>query len=334
MCLGCRIKAREYERAKKGGYQQWLKSDDEDENEGEGEASGSADFIILSGDQRKCGIKTCSEIIPPVGSYRWKLCEGCRARARRRARERKYGAPLRSDCEDDDEDEEIPLAKQLAAKRQIQSLKGLKLTFKGRTITNVDTRAHQASTPESEVTPTATVKPEVSVRSMLKGDNVQRVPLYQSFNTLLEDLHHLLSTYVKAHDLYVIMQFSNDKAGKDSPSMFAFNGEYSIVADPAGGDVGTHITQVQASIGQRLKIKLTHIGLTIDPAGIVTSTYSCVHEAIVKFPPGMFTPADTTHSPLPALLRTLSGELSISVSWDRSHLCFPGMRTVVGFCLV
>lgn len=130
----------------------------------------------------------------------------------------------------------------------------------------------------------------------LKPDNLERAPLYQTFETLLEDLHHLLSTNVKAHDMYVVMQLcrsaaaSNDnntipdvtkddstaskhadfiarntvtdkpqKNLKALPAMFSFSGEFSVVADPAGGDVGLHIETVQTLLGHYLGISLTYV---------------------------------------------------------------------------
>lgn len=39
----------------------------------------------------------------------------------------------------------MPLKEKLAMKKRIQSLKGVKLTFKGRTVASVDTRAQELS---------------------------------------------------------------------------------------------------------------------------------------------------------------------------------------------
>ncbi len=39
----------------------------------------------------------------------------------------------------------MPLKEKLAMKKRIQSLKGVKLTFKGRTVASVDTRAQEAA---------------------------------------------------------------------------------------------------------------------------------------------------------------------------------------------
>lgn len=47
MCLGCRIRVREYERARRGGYAKWLKSDGEDDEVAEvGEKSEVCGFVI------------------------------------------------------------------------------------------------------------------------------------------------------------------------------------------------------------------------------------------------------------------------------------------------
>ncbi len=145
----------------------------------------------------------------------------------------------------------------------------------------------------------------------LKPDNLERAPLYQTFETLLEDLHHLLSTYVKAHDMYVVMQLcrsaaaSNDnntttdvtkndstaskhvdfiarntatdkpqKNLKALPAMFSFSGEFSVVADPAGGDVGLHIETVQTLLGHYLGISLTYVVISFKLNSLADPTRS------------------------------------------------------------
>lgn len=74
----------------------------------------------------------------------------------------------------------MPLKEKLAMKKRIQSLKGVKLTFKGRTVASVDTRAQEkavglAVEGEDEdkaivvVGKDVKVKREVIVRSMVSG---------------------------------------------------------------------------------------------------------------------------------------------------------------------
>jgi hypothetical protein len=184
MCFHCRVKTRQYERAKRGWNPRWLKKDGNEEDEEEinmnqvcCETYGMARYrlflldidhyftwcvqlpcsrttLILSthiDGRRKCTIRSCTKIIPAMEAYRWKMCETCRERTRRQAQERKYGADTSSAQEEQEEqeDEDVPLAKRLQVKREIQNLKSLKLTFKGRTIASVDTRA-----PEPIISPT------------------------------------------------------------------------------------------------------------------------------------------------------------------------------------
>jgi hypothetical protein len=75
----------------------------------------------------------------------------------------------------------------------------------------------------------------------------------------------------------------------------------------------------------------------MDPSGKVTGTFSCVHETAINVPSTVFKSSTSTQANGPApryLYRKLSGELYISLSWDRSHAHFSGMRTVVDFRLV
>ncbi|KAI0682533.1 hypothetical protein BC835DRAFT_863351 [Cytidiella melzeri] len=219
--------------------------------------------------RRKCTIRSCTEVIPPTDVYRWKMCEGCRSRTRHRARDRKYAAPIRSDCEDDDEEnEDVPLE----IKRQIQNLKGLKLTFQGRTIASVDTRPQESPVPlttslATPVTPLKTLR-RLSMVSRHYGaiedgsltatqfidDNVPRVALYQSNETLLDDLYDRLTNYLEAHNVYLSAKLSSANA----PSVFQFTGEFSVVANPTGGDVGAQIETLQRTIGQRLGVNLSY----------------------------------------------------------------------------
>lgn len=72
----------------------------------------------------------------------------------------------------------MPLKEKLAMKKRIQSLKGVKLTFKGRTVASVDTRAQEKAmrlAVEGEddkamvVGKDVKVKRELIVRSMVSG---------------------------------------------------------------------------------------------------------------------------------------------------------------------
>ncbi|KAI0338203.1 hypothetical protein BDW22DRAFT_798403 [Trametopsis cervina] len=338
-CVFCRRTSRMYERAKRGGYYKWLKNDEDDDI-----LDQTGEVVVLTGGRRKCTIRTCTEILPPAEEYRWKMCEGCRTRTRLRARERKHDAPAKpgSTSTTSDEDADLPLSKQLELKRQIQRLKGLTLTFRGRTIAKVDTRP-----PESPSLPTHVATPVEAAKgwaqSMLVHDNVVRMTVYQTFEGLIEDFYTRLASFVTAQSLYILSKRMR-QPGSDvgSPAVFTFDGEYSVVADPAGGDVSARIHAVQVTISQHLGLEFRHIGTRVDPSGMIDGAFSCTHEVLIPLPEEPTAPTEvpleaTEGKSIPqpqALLRRMAGELNISLSWDRSHLYFPGMRTAVRFCLV
>lgn len=206
----------------------------------------------------------------------------------------------------------------------------------------------------------------ITVHAQLVHDNVVRMTVYQTFEGLIEDFYTRLASFVTAQSLYILSKRMR-QPGSDvgSPAVFTFDGEYSVVADPAGGDVSARIHAVQVTISQHLgldfrcvtlfRIPLVsipsdvadlylrrHIGTRVDPSGMIDGAFSCTHEVLIPLPeeptPPTEVPVEATEGksiPQPqALLRRMAGELNISLSWDRSHLYFPGMRTAVRFCLV
>lgn len=342
MCVTCRANMREYKRAKKGGYYQWLKDDDDPPEVQEYER------LILDDGRRRCTIRRCPEIIPPVDAYRWKMCEGCRKRTRLRARELKrestgYRAVVVSDGDDV---EDIPLARKLELKKQIQNLKGLKLLFQGRTVASVDTRAQRP--PSSSCPMPPPIKPSKNkISSVLLQDNVHRVQSYQTFKSLLEDFHSHLSTFIKAQMFYLQLQSMNELRRKpDGPLVFTFEGEFSIVADPAGGDVGSRLTSMQEAIGEHMGLAFIPSGINVDPAGRVTGLFSCLQAVSVPLPCNPVAKSRLSADPHPepqprtndsapnVLIKRMRGELQLVVSWDRSHIYFPGLRTVVNFYFI
>jgi hypothetical protein len=74
---------------------------------------------------------------------------------------------------------------------------------------------------------------------------------------LLNDFRGLLAAYIKAHDMYVLLKLENGANLDGSPpSLFMFEGEFSVVSDPAGGDVSHQIEEMQANIAQSIGVHL------------------------------------------------------------------------------
>ena len=45
------------------------------------------------------------------------------------------------------------------------------------------------------------------------------------------------------------------------PTVFSFEGEFSVIADPAGGEVGTQIQSVQEEISKTLGIRFAYVSV-------------------------------------------------------------------------
>lgn len=88
------------------------------------------------------------------------------------------------------------------------------------------------------------------------------------------------------------------------PTVFSFEGEFSVIADPSGGEVGSKIELVQAEIGKALGMQFTYVELIVlydlgllmyffscrltsfrvQPNGTIIGQYACMHEVLVPLP--------------------------------------------------
>ena len=50
------------------------------------------------------------------------------------------------------------------------------------------------------------------------------------------------------------------------PTVFSFEGEYSVIADPAGGEVGSRIQLVQDEISKALGIRFGYVSVSVHKA--------------------------------------------------------------------
>ena len=58
-----------------------------------------------------------------------------------------------------------------------------------------------------------------------------------------------------------VMKKEKGKTKTLPPAVFTFSGEYSVVVDPAGGDVGARIEQLRGVIGEVLGVELTCVSI-------------------------------------------------------------------------
>ena len=72
----------------------------------------------------------------------------------------------------------------------------------------------------------------------------------------------------------VPMKEKKEKTKTLPPAVFTFSGEYSVVVDPSGGDVGARIEQLRGVIGEVLGVELTCV---------LISSYHDVHSSYFRF---------------------------------------------------
>ena len=74
---------------------------------------------------------------------------------------------------------------------------------------------------------------------------------YQTFDLLMDDFQTQISGFLHAHSVYIqhtLLQESQ-KTTVD-PVYFGFVGEYSVIADPTGGEVATKIHLLKKAVEQ------------------------------------------------------------------------------------
>lgn len=275
----------------------------------------------------------------------------------------------------------------------------LKLTFKGKTVARLNTTdANERPPPKPTLAPRPQPVVPVEVPSVLVPDASVRYPPYQTASDLLMTLAERFGTFVAAHTQYLrIRAIAAAKAPETQsipmqPVIFAFEGEFSVIADPAGGEVSERIHSVKQNVASALELEFTCTGYDMETMGTVKGRFVCSKDVVAPLSPPMLvdtkplaeevaptadvnmdvdgadiiastvveenvdikpdivhiaqpssdrssTPTPAQPSPKPAdpvgaTMKRMSGELDVSVLWDRSHKYFPGMRTIIQFRLV
>ncbi|KAF7790061.1 hypothetical protein EIP86_001011 [Pleurotus ostreatoroseus] len=288
-CQPCRKRFREYCRQRTDKQPKWMKQDLVDD-----EGKEDQDEVFISPDgHRKCTIRSCYNIIPPVEQYRWKMCESCRTRTRRGARKRRYGVDNISG------DERDPSAYDIKFKK-------LKLLFKGVHVASVEAAEH-GETPAQAI-------------------EVERHTVYQTFEELLEVFRNRFAGFVTAQAQYLRFKLAQadihpqrppsdppsasgdptkesgtseePNAGNEvqkplpvinldtKPMHFSFEGECSVVADPAGGEVASRIQLVQASVADLLGVDfgVRPPQYRVDEDQRIVGLFGCVCDVLVPLP--------------------------------------------------
>ncbi|TCD61512.1 hypothetical protein EIP91_008309 [Steccherinum ochraceum] len=321
----------------------------------------SAMYAQLPDGMRLCRMLECGKVIPPVEEYKFKLCPECR----------------------------VDVGGRLRAKKRPRSPKNGTSPSKTKA-TNVSPKATSTTTTSTSTSAHPTKWKHIPSHPAVT------FPTYQNISFMMKTFHARLEGFLQAQVTYLSLKLAEveelEKAASGqsgevvrlvhvNPTYFTFEGEFSVVADPMGGDMTAKIHAVRRAVGEVMSVNFRQdkIFSTVDETVIGRSTCNFdlriplsstsapapsepapVSKSQQPQASNSLSPDDLTHShhlelsagtvapPLSATpleypeaeqekktaLRRLAGELIVSMSWDRRHRFFPGLRTVVRFCMV
>ncbi|RDB22394.1 hypothetical protein Hypma_010468 [Hypsizygus marmoreus] len=361
-CVTCRLHHREYQRKRQNILGRHTRLDYETESSITIPQSLPDDPLVPGA--RLCTIKNCTHVIPSLAEYRWKMCEPCRIRTRNNRNKlqmKKRGlAPdvRRSPVNDgtthvqpiiiqDDsgtESEDIPLAVAVAQKHvsglDDSSLRRCKSHDCGMIVkaSSAHAECNQCISRrvQSKLQKPRRERPSSSGRVAARrltqpSTQLAPYPEYKCLSALVAEFQSRLTGFLAAQSFYFHYK-QTSAATRQSPvaSSFTFDGEFSVVALDFDivrrkDEVNRVTLDLKCELGQAagLEFSTTHWVSFLED-GVVTR-FSCVHD--VQAPAEM----SGHHVTAPVHMR---GELEIAVLPDRSHVFFPGQRTIVRFRLV
>ncbi|CCM03161.1 uncharacterized protein FIBRA_05283 [Fibroporia radiculosa] len=148
---------------------------------------------------------------------------------------------------------------------------------------------------------------------------------YQSMQVLLQSLQERVHGFLAVQARYMLFRVSQGiDISHASPTRFSFDGEFSIIADPAGGVVDVVVRKVMSGVEDVLNLGFTPSGVFVGPNSSVISQFGCVSDFKVPLSPS---------SSKECIVCRMAGKLELTVSWDRRHKYFPGQRIAMTFHL-
>ncbi|KAH8077502.1 hypothetical protein BXZ70DRAFT_698222 [Cristinia sonorae] len=256
---------------------------------------------------------TCSNLLHPA--YPGIVCEGClkreRTQQRRNQREREKKALLLLTqghrlCMGPGCDHVLAPEYQLKLCTKCRNTSPEKGGKRGSAKTASSLSSKTPSTTAQQPTPPAHTRSFPSIV----------YPTYQDFAFLLDDFHSRFSGFLQAQTTYLrlkVLEAQRARAipsgadgwGKSiamhvNPTVFTFDAEFSVVADPSGGDMTLRIDSMRAAIlgvvGRMLGTSYTNDKIFSTPDGFVVGKSKCRSDMPV------YVPSASMITPLPAPL--------------------------------
>lgn len=155
-------------------------------------------------------------------------------------------------------------------------------------------------------------------------------PTYQTFDELILDLQVQLSGFLQAQLYYIHRKLAQDPQRTSvDPAFFVFEGKFSVVADPAGGDIAPRIQHVRRAIEKIIEYKFECVSFFffflicfqvdvsvimsitnfqfpsirletgyLAPDGGIVGRFACVYAQVIPHPHSSISPLPSHHGEL------------------------------------
>ncbi|KAL1668461.1 hypothetical protein GGF50DRAFT_111292 [Schizophyllum commune] len=330
-CEACRERTRLYQRARQNGEVEPQRRNINAELAAVDRILGDASRVVVG--SRKCTMRFCMHILPPAGEYKYKMCASCRSYVRSTKKATHGGKENGAEehpkkqfrSEDNERSEPTPPGRCVSLDC-------------GMVVSLPFTKCEQCTFRDEHPGQPRKMETVYQQRRMKRHLPPPRLPTpypeYPTFMLLLVEFYTRLRDFLETQARYLVL---SNMAGRnhEGPSMFAFDGEYSVIAmdyDVLGRKEAVvqhaRVLKDEIECAGRLKFGPTMWVSQVEHG--VVARFACDHEVLIH----VAATAEKDQQTAAPLHRIMRGELEIAIMADGSHRFFPGQRTVVRFRLV
>ncbi|KJA30145.1 hypothetical protein HYPSUDRAFT_32243 [Hypholoma sublateritium FD-334 SS-4] len=353
-CILCRARSREYQRKRQNLKGRHLRLDLELEGHKMGtplagdfqrqpDTKEQVGYVPLISGARLCSVRNCTFIIPPVDEYRWKTCSLCRLCQKEKVKQNKYGGQLETpDPISTADGQETQVAPRLII---LKALNNLPLRIGPRAPNRCRSldcgmlldpkfpQCKQCTARHLWLLNRSGSSGQVPVHNYQYGEKPQRSNLYtqyKSFSALLLDFKNRLSGFLQAQSIFFLF-----KHLKNAKAMFAFDGEFSIVAPDFDlakrqNAIDAQALKYKSEIEYVGRIKFNHKRqVLILKGGGVAVRFVAQYSA-----PVLQVMTRDNVSQISTFTKKMQCELEIANLPDHSHPFIPGQQTIIRFRLL
>ncbi|KAL1709797.1 hypothetical protein EV121DRAFT_276031 [Schizophyllum commune] len=330
-CEACRERTRLYQRARQNGEVEPQRRNINAELAAVDRILGDASRVVVG--SRKCTMRFCMHILPPAGEYKYKMCASCRSYVRSTKKATHGGKENGAEehpkkqfrSEDNERSEPTPPGRCVSLDC-------------GMVVSPPFTKCEQCTFRDEHPGQPRKMESVYQQRKMKRHLPPPRLPTpypeYPTFMLLLVEFYTRLRDFLETQARYLVL---SNMAGRnhEGPSMFAFDGEYSVIAmdyDVLGRKEAVvqhaRVLKDEIECAGRLKFGPTMWVSQVEHG--VVARFACDHEVLIH----VAATAEKDQQTAAPLHKIMRGELEIAIMADGSHRFFPGQRTVVRFRLV